>query len=239
VNVTTRQKIAVVTGASRGIGLSVARSLEQAGAFVFRLARSLTEGERSTGVDIRCDLSREEDVRRAAEKIASHGNGIDILVSNAGTFVLKPAVEFSRDEFAQQLDVNLVGPFDLIREMLPLLAARAGHLVTIGSIADHNCFPGNASYSASKYGLRALHEVIAVEQAGKIRATLVSPGPTNTALWDPVDPDKRDDLPSRSEMLGPDDVAEAVMFAISRPPHANIDVIRLAPSGLNLTSADD
>jgi NAD(P)-dependent dehydrogenase (short-subunit alcohol dehydrogenase family) len=230
--IATRQRVAVVTGASRGIGAAVAKSLEEGGAFVFGLSRSLSPSSSTNRTDIQCDLSRVEEVRRAADEIAARTNGIDVLVSNAGTFLLKPAADFSHDEFADQLAVNLIGPFDVIRELLDLLANRRGHLVTIGSIADHQCFPGNAAYSASKYGLRALHEVIAVEHKGRIRATLVSPGPTNTALWDPVDPDRREDLPNRADMLGPQDVADAVMFAVSRPAHANVDVIRLASSGL-------
>ena len=225
-------KFAVVTGASRGIGEAVAATLEENGAHVFRLARSLSVASTAGHTDIPCDLAKIDEVVRAARTIADRSDGVDILVSNAGTFLLKPAADFTHDEFVEQLAVNLVAPFDVLRELLPSLARRNGHLVTIGSIADHQCFPGNAAYSASKYGLRALHEVIAVEERGRIRATLISPGATNTALWDPIDPDNRQDLPSRSEMLGARDVADVVLFAVTRPRHANIDVIRLASSGL-------
>ena len=225
-------KVAVVTGASRGIGEAVAATLQENGAHVFRLARSLAADTSRHRTDIPCDLTKVEDVERAARTISSQCDGVDIVVSNAGTFLLKPASDFTHDEFAAQLAVNLIGPFDIMRELLPSLARRNGHLITIGSVADHQCFPGNAAYSASKYGLRALHEVIAVEERGRIRATLVSPGATNTALWDPIDPDNRQDLPNRSEMLGARDVADVVLFAVTRPRHANVDIIRLAPSGL-------
>ncbi len=105
-----------------------------------------------------------------------------------------------------------------------------GRIVTIGSVADYRTFPGNAAYGASKRGLRALHEVLQEELAGTgVRATLISPGPTDTRLWDPLDPDRREDLPGRASMLQPNDVAEAVLFAVTRPDRVTVDVLRLQP----------
>ena len=99
--------------------------------------------------------------------------------------------------------MNLVGAVRL-RARLPPRDARAREraLVTIGSIADRAIFPGNAAYSASKYGLRALHEVLRAELRGSgVRATLVSPGPVDTELWDPIDPDNRPGFTPRAQML--------------------------------------
>src|SRR4029079_1584041 len=97
-------------------------------------------------------------------------------------------------------------------------ARGSGHLVTLGSVADRNIFPGNAAYSASKYGLRALHEVLRAELRGTgVRATLVSPGPVDTDLWDPIDPDNRPGFTPRAQMLCVAGVAGARRWALAAP----------------------
>ncbi|NIM52375.1 MAG: SDR family NAD(P)-dependent oxidoreductase [Gemmatimonadales bacterium] len=226
-------KVALVTGASRGIGRVIADRLEDAGAQVIGLARSFTERSAGPRLEIRCDVTREDDIQRAVERMLHEVRAPDIVVNNAGAFLLKPLSDTSKSEFEEQLRVNLVGPFLVLRALLPHLA-RSGdtHLVTIGSVVDHRPYPENVAYGASKYGVRGLHEVLAEELRGSgIRLTLVSPGPTDTKLWDSLDPDGRDDLPSRSTMLLPTDVADAVLYAVTRPPHVNVDWIRLMPVG--------
>ena len=156
----------------------------------------------------------------------------DIIVNNAGAFVLAPAHETSVDQFRETLEVNLTAPFGLVHAfLLTMRARRAGHIVTIGSIADRAAFPGNAAYAASKYGLRALHEVVRAETRGTgVRATLVSPGPVDTELWDPIDPDARDGFTPRAQMLQPGAVAEAVYFAVTASAAMNVDELRLSRS---------
>ena len=106
-----------------------------------------------------------------------------------------------------------------------------GHLVTIGSVSDHVAFPGSAAYAASKYGVRGLHEVIAEELKGTgVRTTLLSPGPVDTKLWDEVDPDSKPGFTKRAAMLQPSDVADAVLFAVTRPPRVSVDEISLIPA---------
>lgn len=234
-------RTALVTGASRGIGLAVADALEQAGALVIRVSRSVEARadevsllRRTGGVDrrieLRCDVALEHEVQRLAETVRETIGAPDILVSNAGAFLLKPFAETTAEEFRHQLDVNLTGAFLVYRALLPLMAPRGGQVVTIGSIADHAALPGNAGYAASKFGLRGLHETLRAEYAGTaLRFTLVSPGPTDTSLWDPVDPDRRPDLPNRDAMLRADDVAEAVRFAVTRPPRATVESLRIMP----------
>jgi NADP-dependent 3-hydroxy acid dehydrogenase YdfG len=102
--------------------------------------------------------------------------------------------------------------------------------VTIGSVADHAGLPENAAYAAGKYGLRGLHETLLAEYLGTgVRLTLISPGATDTSIWDPFDPDHRPGFPSRSAMLRPADVAEAVLFVVTRPPSVQVDWLRLGP----------
>ena len=89
----------------------------------------------------------------------------------------------------------------------------------------------HSAYAASKYGLRGLHETLVDEYRGSgVRLTLISPGPVDTTLWDPIDPDTREGFTPRADMLRPADVAEAVLFAATRPPHVHIDWLRLGPT---------
>lgn len=227
-------RTAVVTGASRGIGAEVADRLETAGARVVRVSRSLENQLSGNRIAIRCDVTQEAQVRDLAQQVQESFGVPALVVSNAGTFLLTPFEQTSSAEFAEQLASNLQGAFHVTRAFLPVMReAGGGRLITIGSVADHRAFPGNAAYSASKYGLRGLHEVLREEYRGSgILCTLISPGPTDTAAWDPYDPDHRSDLPGRSAMLSPADVAEAVLFVATRSPHVDIDWLRLGPWGV-------
>lgn len=226
-------KVALVTGASRGIGHVVAAGLEDEGARVAALARSLDDGATDRRLNVRCDVTVAGEVRDAVARTIAAFGVPDIVVNNAGTFLLRLLPETSEQEFGEQWAVNALAPFLVLREVLPPMRARgSGHLVTIGSVVDHRPYAGNAAYGASKYGVRGLHEVLAEEIRGSgLRATLISPGATDTRLWDPLDPDHRDDLPMRESMLAPADVAEAVLFAVTRPPHVAVEWIRIMPTG--------
>lgn len=228
---------AVITGASRGIGREIARVLAADGFRVFLLART-ESALRATAQEIGanatalpCDLADPAAVQRAADRILSElGAAPDVVVNNAGAFKLAPVAETDPFEFRESLDVNLVGPFLLVRAFLPGMRARgSGHIVSIGSIADRVIFPENGAYAASKFGARALHEVMRVELRGTgVRTTLVSPGAVDTALWDAIDPDTRPGFTPRREMLRPSDVADAVRYVIQTPARVNIDELRLS-----------
>jgi len=230
-------RTALVTGASRGIGLAVSQALVNAGAHVVMIARgveSLRERARELGdraQAIACDVGNHRDVDRLSAELRELG-ALDILVNNAGLFPLARVEAMSVDDFARTLDVNLVGPFRLLRASLPGMRERGeGHVVTIGSIADRETFPENGAYAASKFGARALHQVLRAELRGSgVRVTLVSPGPVDTPLWDPVDPDHRPGFTPRAAMLPADAVADAVLWAITRPAAVNVDELRLGRS---------
>jgi ribitol 2-dehydrogenase len=225
-------RLAVVTGSSRGIGLAVADALGDAGARVVRLARSLPATESADRIDIPCDVTSPVAVERAAAEVARRHGPADILVNGAGSFLIKPLLETTPDEFAEQVAVNLAGAFAVLRAFLrPMVERRAGVVVTIGSIADHTAYPGNAAYGAAKHGLRGLHGVMAAELAGTgVRATLLAPGPVDTALWDAVDPDSRPGFTPRAAMLRAADVAAAVLFVVTRPAHVAIPEMLIEPA---------
>jgi NADP-dependent 3-hydroxy acid dehydrogenase YdfG len=232
-------RTAVVTGASRGIGLAIARTLVSDGARVIMLARSveqLNERVRELGpnaVALCCDVGDRNDLSRAIQEIRTRsGAAPDIIVNNAGFFSLALAEHTRVEDLEIALGVNVVGPFALVRAFLTELKARAaGHIVTIGSIADHAALPENSAYGASKFASRALHEVLRVELQGSgVRATLVSPGPVDTPLWDEIQPDSRPGFTPRRAMLTTDAVAAAVRYAVTQPAEVNVDEIRVSRS---------
>jgi len=225
-------KVGVVTGASRGIGLAVSDELRAAGAHVVRLARSLSDGSADRETTLRCDVTRPDDVARAVERLRNDVGVPDIIVSSAGVFHVKPFAETTPAEFTETIGVNLTGPFLVVRALLPQLVQRgSGHVVTIGSSSDHIAYAGNSAYAASKWGLRGMHEVLAVELANTgVRTTLVSPGAVDTDMWNAIDPDNTPGFRKRKNMMRPEDVAEAVVFAVTRAERLIVTEIRLMPT---------
>lgn len=232
-------RVAVVTGASRGIGRAIAGALVAHGARVALVARAtgpLDDAARALGdaaTPFAADVGDAAQVAALAARVVDHyGHAPDLIVSNAGLFHVAPAHELSPAEFVATVNVNLVAPFLLIRALLPAMRTRgSGHVVTIGSIADRAIFPENAAYAAAKHGARALHEVLRHELNGSgVRASLVSPGPVDTALWDDILAQGRAGYPPRAAMLPPEAVADAVAWVATRPPEVNIDELRLSRS---------
>jgi NADP-dependent 3-hydroxy acid dehydrogenase YdfG len=232
-------RAALVTGASRGIGRAIARRLAREGArvaLVARDARALEALAAELGggaVAAACDLrlpGSADVVQAALDDLGA--DAPDILVNNAGAFLVAPVHETSVDVFRETLELNLTSPFAFVSAFLPEMRRRgAGHVVTIGSIADRATFPGNAAYAASKHGVRALHEVLRAELRGSgVRVSLVSPGPVNTDIWDAIDPDHREGFTPRAQMLDADAVADAVAYVVTALPQLNVDELRLSRS---------
>jgi NADP-dependent 3-hydroxy acid dehydrogenase YdfG len=225
-------KIALVTGASRGIGLAVSDALYANGMHVVRLARSLSNGSAERRTDIACDVTNPADVERAVARVENALGVPDVLVNNAGIFFIKPLAETTYADFTATLTTNLTAAFLLARAIVPKMAARgSGHFVTIGSISDYIGFSGSTAYAASKFGLRGMHEVVRQETAKSgVRTTLVSPGPVDTDIWNAVDPDSKPGFTKRKDMMRAEDVAAAVLYAVTQPEHVAVTEIRLLPA---------
>jgi NADP-dependent 3-hydroxy acid dehydrogenase YdfG len=232
-------KTALITGGSRGIGFAVARALVRAGVRVALIARGAAElatRAKELGnatVVVAADVSDATQVERAVGAVReAFGDVPDLLVNNAGIFDPKPLHELTETEFEHTIQINLIAPFYVLRAVLPAWRERKrGHVITLGSIADRTIFPGNGAYSASKFGSRAMHEVLRAETRGSgVRATLVSPSAVDTPIWDGVTHPLDGRLPPRDKMLAPDAVAEAVVWAAMRPANVNVDELRLSAS---------
>ena len=227
-------RTALVTGASRGIGAAVARRAAGMGAEVHMLARTtanlmMLAGELAAHVwtaDVTDEHGLTEVLARLTDRL---GGPPDLVVNAAGVFETAPFAETSVEVFDRALDANLRGPFLVIRALLPAMLARgSGTIVSVGSVAGHRVFAGNAAYSASKFGLRGMHEVLSEELRGTgVRATLVEPAAVDTPIWDPIRSLGKGGVPDRGAMLRVDDVAEAVLFAATRPDGVRIPVLRI------------
>jgi len=230
---------ALVTGASRGIGEATARALAAQGARVLLVARgatplaALADALGPAASAHPADLSRAAEIDRLATEVTrTLGAAPDILVHAAGSFPLGAVEATPDDAIDEALALNVAAPLRLTRAFLHAMRVRrSGDVVTIGSVADRLVFPGNALYGASKHAVRAVHETLRTETRGSgVRATLIAPAATDTALWDAHAPERNPDLPSRAEMLQAADVADAVVWAVTRPAHVDIEELRLARS---------
>lgn len=224
-------RLAVVTGASRGIGAAIAETLHAAGATVVRIARSLAPARAERRIDLQADLTDDGQRTRALDAVLALGTPA-LVVNNAGAFELAPLAEQSLEGLDRLYQANLRAPFAVAQALLPALRrAGSGRHILIGSVADHRAYPGNSAYTATKFGARGLHQVLRAELQGTgVLCTLISPGPVDTALWDAVAPDRREGLPSRHQMLRPEQVAGAVLWVASQDPGVDVELIRLGPA---------
>lgn len=193
------------------------------------LAESLPHGAAVLSADL-TQPAASPTVAAAAREVL--GADPDILVHAAGTFPLASVEGTSDADLDMAFALNAAAPMRLTRAFLPTMRARgSGHVVMIGSIADRYVFPSNSAYAASKHALRAATEALRAELRGSgLRTTLVSPSATDTPIWDPHDPDASAQLPNRDQMLRPEDVADAVLWAVTRPAHVDVDELRLSRS---------
>jgi 3-oxoacyl-[acyl-carrier protein] reductase len=224
-------KIVIVTGASRGIGLAITQKMAIEGARVYGVAR--TEPQQSqlpAGASmLLADIRDSAQVEQVVQTVLEDARRIDILVNNAGIEIVKPLIDTSDEEYDQVLDTNLKGSFIFTKAALPtMVQQRAGHLIFVNSISGIRGFAGDSVYCASKYGLTGLVDALDEELRPKgIRVTGVHPGATATGLalnsWAPAND------PRRPFFLKPEDVAEAVIYAASQPARVVIKQVIIQP----------
>ncbi len=233
------ERIAVVTGASSGIGASSARQLAGAGFHVVAGARRTERlealAEEVGATTLALDVTDPASVEGFAAAVRDRHGRLDLLVNNAGTaFGLDP-VERGRDEDWQaMLDTNVVGLLRVTRAFLPLLrAAPHAHIVNLGSIAGFEVYPGGAAYTASKHAVRAITNTLRLELNGEpIRITEIAPGMVQTefsVIRFRGDTSRADDVYAGVQPLTADDIADCITWAVTRPPHVDIDFMVVRP----------
>lgn len=230
--------VAVVTGASSGIGAATAVALVREGYRVVggarrveRLARVVGEA----GVALRLDVTDEKSVEAFVAEVKKRFGRIDVLVNNAGGALgLNPIAEAKDDEWVGMWKTNVLGLMWMTRACLPLLRkARHGHIVNIGSIAGFETYKGGAGYTAAKHAVRAITKTLRLELNGEpIRITEIAPGLVKTEFSLVRFHGDRQAAKVPYEGLKPltaDDIADCVVFAVTRPAHVDIDEIVVRP----------
>lgn len=238
-------RVAIITGASSGIGLAVTRALAREGAAVVLAARRSERinaaarelrGKGIRALAVRTDVTRLDDMQALAKSALEVFGRVDVLVNNAGIMPLSPLKEGRVEDWTRMMDVNVNGVLHGIGVVLPsMLEQGGGHIVNVGSIAGRRPFPGATVYSATKFAVRAitwgLHLELGAEH--RIRATDIQPGFVDTELLDTVpDPKARAQWAERwsdKRPLHADDVARAVLYAVTSPPHVSVNEILVRP----------
>ena len=220
-------KTAVVTGASSGFGRSTARMLAAAGVRVAGGARRTERLE--TEVALELDVTDPASCERFVAAVVEQLGGIDILINNAGLALGRaPFDESSEEDERRVFETNVNGLVRMTRLCLPHIRD-GGHIVNLGSIAGRQAYEGAASYVASKFAVRGFTYALREDLLGRpIRITTVDPGLAETefsVVRFKGDKEKADAVYKGVDPLTPDDIAECIMFALTRPFHVNIDEI--------------
>jgi NAD(P)-dependent dehydrogenase (short-subunit alcohol dehydrogenase family) len=225
-----RDAVAVVTGASRGIGRATALALARAGARVVVAARDVAALQavavETGGVAVECDVTRREDV----ERLVATAGDVDVLVANAGAYIRRDGPHPRREDFERSLAVNFYGALDPLLGVLPrMVARRHGHIVLVSSIDGLKALPGDAPYSVAKFALAGLGDALRQDlRPHGVGVTTVFPGRVDTPMVEELR------VPLVSRKIPPDAVARAIVKAI-RHDRAEIVLPRL---GLAFVYAD-
>ncbi len=232
-------RIAVVTGASSGIGEATARGLRDAGFFVvlgarredrlMAVAREL--GGRGLPLDVR-DLASIDAFTAA---IAAEYGQVEVLINNAGLAAgLQPLAQGNDDDWVQMMETNVLGLLRVTRAMLALLRrAPRAHIVNLGSVAGFEVYPGGVGYTASKHAVRAVTKTLRLELMGEpIRVTEIEPGMVETEfslVRFKGDRERAANVYQGMEPLTGADIADCIVWVVTRPPHVNIDEMVVRP----------
>lgn len=228
-------KVALITGASRGIGLAIARSLGAQGCHLILAGRS-TSALKKAGRELArrririltqaCDVRDPQSVNALAVAIKKEFRHVDIVINNAG--ISQPSVPVEKldyDKWKDVIDTNLNGTFLVTHAILPLMR-RGGAIVNNLSLAATRVFPGLSAYDASKYGALGFTDTLREELRPKgIRVIALIPGATDTEIWNTLWPDA-----PRKKMMSPETVATALVSALSLPENSTVEELKLQPT---------
>lgn len=197
-----------------------------------RRLKERVESEGGTALVVEADVTDDDDVQAAIERVEDRFGRLDILVNSAGVMVLDRFEEADMTEFERMIDVNLNGSMRVTQAVLPLMQRQgSGHVVNVSSLAGRKSFPGASGYSASKYAVNGFSEALREEFTGEdtefIRVTDIEPGFVETELSDGLPPEWM-------KTLDPADVARSVRYAVSQPPHVDVNEILLRPTQMEL-----
>ena len=238
-------KVVLVTGASSGIGEATALALARAGARVAIAARRRDRLDgvarriadlRSESLVLQADVARPEEAESIVGRTVERWGRLDVLVNNAGMMLLSPIERARVEDWRRMLDLNLLGLMVATRAALPhMRRQKDGHVVNISSTAGRVANPDASVYAATKFGVGAFSEALRREvYRDNIRVTVIEPGAVATELREHVpDPDTRariDTWARSMRQLQSEDVAAAILYAVSQPPHVNVNEILLRPT---------
>lgn len=240
-----KDKVALVTGASSGIGLATALALSKAGAKVAAGARridrlqSLENQIRSWGGEVivqKLDVTSRHDCNSFVDAAVKKWGTADILINNAGLMPLSFFKNLKVDEWDQMIDVNIKGVLYCTAAAIPhMLAKKSGHIVNISSVAGRVVFAAGSVYCATKHAITALSEGLRQElsQRSNIRVTCIEPGVVSTELLNTITDkslEKFVETSKQMESLRAEDIANAIMFALESPAHMNVNEILIRPT---------
>ena len=238
-------KVAIVTGASSGIGNAVALALARCGASIALAARrhdklealaSRIRDAGHTATAFALDLADEGQPHALVENVVRQHGRIDIVVNNAGIMLLSPIAEATGSDWRRMIELNLISLMELSRAALPHVRATQGHVVNIASLAGRIANPNASGYAASKFGVVGFSESLRREVfSDGVRVTVIEPGVVATELGEHIEhAGMKAGLRTRLAQMAPltaDDVARAVVYAVTQPPHVNVNEIVVRPTG--------
>jgi NAD(P)-dependent dehydrogenase (short-subunit alcohol dehydrogenase family) len=226
-------KVAIVTGASRGIGRAVSVALAQEAATVVLAARSIQKlqetADKVTEVGGKAEivvneLTEEESIKNLVKVTGEKFSRLDILVNNAGVTHSAKLEQTATEDWERCMQINARAPFILCREALPLLRkSQAGYIINIASVVGVKGYPLQSAYTSSKHALRGMTISLSEELKGSnIRVHLLCPGGVDTELVQKVRPDIKKD-----ELMQPEEIAELVLYLVTHKGNAVIDELHI------------
>jgi len=236
---TPRDRVAVITGASSGIGEATARTLHTAGYKVALLARrgdridALAAELGDGALAIQADVTDRDSLVAAADRVRDELGSTTVLVNNAGVMLLGPFRTDQRDDYRQMIEINLLGAITTTEVFLDQLTSGEGDIINISSVAGRTARAGNGVYAATKWGINGWSESLRQELQPAVRVALIEPGVVATEL--PTHITHEQTNTSVNEMYAEatvtaDDIAEVIAFTLSRPRHLAINEILLRPA---------